>query len=193
MLKTAVKNKWVRVAAALAAAGGLVVGGVSIAEASIPSADGAIHGCLSPGNASFHELSVIDPDSSGSCPSGWDSLNWSPGFSGAHFVTLTWNQLCAHNNGGDWQAYAHKVSLASDVRGLYTFPDGGNIDYGTNTGTNPSNNVTISAGGAAIYTVDSNGNIDGLNAIGHASSIYSDQASCQAVSFSNKVLVYAAP
>jgi len=50
----------------------LVLGAVA-ASASIPGADGTIHGCY---QISTGSLRVIDPAHEGSCPPGWHAISW---------------------------------------------------------------------------------------------------------------------
>lgn len=64
-------------AAAVAAAvlTGTLVGGMSIAFASIPDGSGVIHGCYKT-KGSSHALNVIDTSKTASCPTGYTGLNW---------------------------------------------------------------------------------------------------------------------
>jgi len=66
-------RRWSVLAAGLLLAAAALVGAV-IAQASIPGADGVIHGCYKNSNPAQGALITID--SAASCPSGYTALNW---------------------------------------------------------------------------------------------------------------------
>lgn len=63
-----------RVLAATLGAVAAVPLGIGVAYASIPAADGTIHGCYQSGSLGNGALYVID--SADTCPSGYTALNW---------------------------------------------------------------------------------------------------------------------
>ncbi|HEY3435876.1 MAG TPA: hypothetical protein VGK41_09515, partial [Solirubrobacterales bacterium] len=81
---------WVK-KVALAALGAVTatLGGWGVAQASIPAADGTIHGCYSSGPLGNGALYVVDSEES--CPAGYSTLNWgqSGGISGYEVVKVS--------------------------------------------------------------------------------------------------------
>lgn len=68
----------------------LVLGGV--ASASIPSADGTIHGCYKTSNPAKGAVIVIDTEAGGVCPSGYAVLDW-PGHKPLITMVVSGNKL----------------------------------------------------------------------------------------------------
>jgi hypothetical protein len=105
-----------RVASIVVGAMAMVLVGVGIAWASIPGADGVIHGCRKNTDGSLRAI-----DSAATCPNGWTSLNWAQaGGAGAQVAQVNVTVAYGQSPGTTAQGIANCPAGMAATGGGYT-------------------------------------------------------------------------